>query len=99
MSEQEKFDLLRMIREELQIHRDYQEVKFATKDELNKAKDNRDASCDTHRASFYKSIASINTTLTKIDKQFIYTMIGIGIVGAIAGIDNLIPMVLRYLGI
>jgi hypothetical protein len=39
------------------------------------------------------------TRENKIDQKFIYVFFGLIIVGAIAGIDNLIPMVLRYLGI
>ena len=99
MSEQEKLDIIRVIREELQAHRDYADIKYATNEALNKAKNNRDVSCDVHRQSLTTCVALINEKLNKMDKQFIYMMFGIVIVGAIAGIDNLIPMIIRMVGI
>jgi hypothetical protein len=99
MSEQEKLNIIRVIREELQSHRDYADVKYATNEALNKAKDNRDLSCEVHRTNFTNMVKEINTTLAKMDKQFIYIMFSITVVGAIAGIDNLIPIILKFIGI
>jgi hypothetical protein len=99
MSEQEKIDIIRVIREELQAHRDYADVKYATNEALNKAKDNRDMSCETHRTTFTKYVEEINARLVKGDKQFIYMMFGLLVVGAIAGVDNLIPLILRWVGL
>jgi hypothetical protein len=99
MGEQEKLDIIRVIREELQAHRDYADVKYATNEALNKAKDNRDMSCEVHRITFTNMVKEINVTLAKMDKQLIWMMFGIVIVGAIAGVDNLIPMLLKIIGI
>jgi hypothetical protein len=99
MSEQEKIDIIRVIREELQAHRDYADIKYATNESLNNAKIARDNSCDIHKQSFTTCVGLINEKLAKIDKQLIYMMFGILIVGAIAGIDNVIPMILRALGL
>ena len=99
MGEQEKLDIIRVIREELQAHRDYADVKYATNESLNKAKDNRDTSCEIHRTTFTAMVKEINTTLAKMDKQFMWMMFGLVIVGAIAGLDNLLPLVAKmFLG-
>jgi hypothetical protein len=90
-----ELNIIRVIREELQAHRDYADVKYATNDALNKAKDNRDLSCEVHRTAFTNMVKEINVTLAKIDKQLIWMMGGIIAVGAIAGVDNLIPMLLK----
>ena len=99
MSEQEKINIIRAIREELQAHRDYADVKYATNEALNIAKNNRDNTCETHRVAFTSCVTDLKSTLNKMDKQFIYMMFGLAIVGAIAGIDNLIPTVLKFMGI
>jgi hypothetical protein len=45
MSEQEKMDWLKAIRDEIAILKDFLDVKYATKTELVQAKENRDAFC------------------------------------------------------
>ena len=45
MGEQEKLDIIRVIREELTQFKDYLEVKYSTKEDLNQAKENRDNFC------------------------------------------------------
>jgi hypothetical protein len=45
MSEQEKMDWLKAIRDEIAILKDFLDVKYATKIELVQAKENRDAFC------------------------------------------------------
>jgi hypothetical protein len=93
MSEQEKIDIIRVIREELQSHKDYADVKYATNEALNEAKNNRDTTCEAHRATFTECVTDIKSTLNKMDKQFIYMMVGLIGVGIIAGLDNLLPLV------
>lgn len=99
MSEEEKINIIRTIREELQSHRDYADVKYATKESLTIAKEARDATCESHRVQFNSCVSEIKDRLIKGDKQFIYMMFAIAIVGAIAGIDNLIPILLKFIGI
>jgi transcription elongation factor GreA-like protein len=99
MSEQEKIDIIRVIREELQSHRDYADVKYATNVALNQAKEARDVACELHRDKLNDAIADICDRLTKGDKQFLIMIFAIIGVGAIAGLDNLIPLLLKMFGL
>ena len=99
MSEQEKLDIIKVIREELQSHRDYADVKYATNVALNSAKEARDVTCKLHRDKRDDAIADICDRLTKGDKQFLIMIFAITGVGAIAGLDNLIPLLLKMLGL
>jgi hypothetical protein len=94
-----ELNIIRVIREELQAHRDYADVKYATNEALNTARESRDKTCEVHRATFTDCVTDIKSTLNKMDKQFIYMMFGLVVVGAIAGVDNLIPLILRWVGI
>jgi len=83
MSEQEKLDIIRVIREELQAHRDYADVKYATNIALTQAKDARDAFCLIREE--------------KLDRKFrpVYGMLGFLILFLVAKygfeIFNIIP--------
>jgi hypothetical protein len=59
MSEQEKIDWLKAIRDEIAILKDYLEVKYATNESLQKAKDNRDAFCLVREANLNKKFNPI----------------------------------------
>ena len=97
MSEDEKINIIRVIREELQSHREYADVKYATKESLNTAKETRDLSCSKHQEAIALEFKDITSTLVKIDKQFIYVMGGLALVGVVAGVDNLIPMISKFI--
>ena len=66
MSEQEKLNIINTIREELAILKDFLDVKYATKVELDSARKTRDKHC------FRAGIS--------IDKKFVPIYYGLGII-------------------
>jgi len=73
MSEQEKIEWLKAIRDEIAILKDFLDVKYATKIELQSAKDNRDAFCLAREESLNKKFKPIYKMLGVIIAFLILT--------------------------
>ena len=86
MGEQEKLDIIRTIRDEINLLKDYLEVKYATNESLQKAKDNRDSYC------LFRE--------TNLNKKFkpIYVGLGITILFLVANNgENFLNLILRVM--
>ena len=84
MGEQEKLDIIRVIREELTQFKDYLEVKYSTKADLNQAKENRDNFCIVREKKLDDKFTPVYGMLTIII-LFLASVHGVAFINFIIG--------------